>query len=143
MKTRKKALILFLVGIIMFSSLCQPVQAESEGLRYNYVSTVQSVPSVDSSGYLYIAISYTGYNGITTGAKITTYVQKRILGIFWSRVNNGQPNNEWVDNVSGWSYHGHHELQLPSTGKYRITSEFTIYAATGSEPITCQSTVTY
>lgn len=142
MKTNK-VLILFLAVIVMFSSLCQPVYADSEGLRYNYVISADSVPSVDSTGYLYVSFSYTGYNGITTGAKITTYVQKRILGIFWTKVDNGQPNNEWVDNVTGSSYRGHHELQLSSTGTYRVTSEFIIYATTGSEPITCQSTIVY
>ena len=142
MKTNK-VLVLFLAVLIMISASCQPAHADSEGLRYSYVSSVYSVPTVDSSGFLYIAILYTGYSGITTGAKITTYVQKRILGIFWTRVNNGQPNNEWVDNVTGSSYRGHHELQLSSTGTYRVTSEFVIYATTGSEPITCQSTIVY
>ncbi len=139
----RKVIVLFLTVLLMFSSLCQPVHADSEGLRYSYVSSAKSIPSVNSSGFLYIAISYSGYSGVTTGAKITTYVQKRILGIFWNRVNNGQPNNEWVDNVSGSSYNGHHELQLSSTGTYRVTTEFTIYAVSGSEPITCQNTVVY
>ena len=130
------SILLFLTVLLMFSSLCQPVHADSEGLRYSYVSRADSIPSVDASGQLYIAISYVGYNGITTGAKITTYVQKRTLGIFWIKVNNGEPDNEWVDNVSGSSYNGDHELHLSSTGTYRITSEFTIYAATGSEPQT-------
>jgi hypothetical protein len=142
MKTNK-VIVLFFAVLVMISSFCQEACANSEGLRFSYVSSVKSVPAVDSSGNLYISISYTGYSGITTGAKITTYVQKRTLGIFWTKVNNGQPNNEWVDNVSGSSNSVDHELQLSSTGTYRVTSEFVIYATTGSEPITCQSTIVY
>ena len=143
MKTKNNALILFLAVLVMFSALHQPVNAANEGLRYSSIKSAELYANANAAGLLSIDITYSGYNGITTGAKITTYVQKRTLGIFWTKVNNGQPNNEWVDNVSGSSNSISHSLQLSSSGTYRVTSAFTIYATSGNESFSLQRTITY
>ena len=143
MKTKINFSVLLLAICIMFCSFGSVVHADNEGLRYSSISDADLSAYVSASGLLSLEASYTGYSGITTGAKITTYVQKKTLGLFWIKVNNGQANNEWVDNLSGSSNDADHSLQLSSTGTYRVTASYTIYATSGNESFTLQRTVTY
>ena len=73
---------------------------------------------------LKIYYDYTGLSGKTTKVVITTYIEKKTLGLFWSRVENGQPNNQWVDT----SY----TFQLSSTGTYRVTVTYKVYGSGGA-----------
>lgn len=99
---------------------------------YNNVINTDSSASISSSGVLTVTNSYSGINSVTTKATITTYVEKRVLGIFWSRVDIGQTNDEWVDTVYNYKYSGSHSVQLSSTGTYRVTVEYVIYGSGGS-----------
>lgn len=139
----KKFILFLLIASILINSLSLPVHAEAGDLRYSYIDSADLSAQITTAGLLSIEAFYFGYNEITTGAKITTYVQKKVLGLFWTKVNNGQPNNEWIDNCSGSSGGINHSLQLSSTGTYRVTCSFSIYATTGSESFDLQRTVEY
>ena len=89
---------------------------------YNNVKSANTVISIDNSGKLTITYKYTGSSSITTKAVITTYIEQKVLGLFWSRINIGTTNNEWVDTIKKSSYSGSRTFQLASKGTYRVTA---------------------
>lgn len=115
-----------------------------EGFRYNNVSAATATMSINSSGLMTINYKVNGYPNITTQIVIKTYIEKSFLGLFWVRVNNGQPNNEWVDTINNYSYNGNRTFQLSSTGTYRTTVKYTVYGTGGSpDEIEKKITATY
>ena len=97
-----------------------------------------------SSGVLYITNAYTiKPNSGFSNAEIHTYVERRVLGVIWVKVDNGQPDKTWVDTSTSTSYTKNYSLTLPQTGTYRVTAEFTFYGSYGSEPASDQATVVY
>lgn len=54
---------------------------------------------------------------------VKTYIEKRYLGIFWSRVNTGTKDNEWTDKFNKRYFVGSHAFQLSESGTYRATIE--------------------
>ena len=87
--------------------------------------------STNSSGETTIHIGYVGYVNITTGATTTTKVEKRFLGLFWKKVDIGTTDNVWVDGFTGVNGSTTHTVQLPSHGKYRVTTDFDVYGVSG------------
>ena len=87
---------------------------------------------------------FQGIRGKTTKGEITTYVEKKTLGLFWTRVDIGQPNNQWVDVVYDYLYDGTHTFQLSNHGTYRITVVYVISGSGGAaDTITQTMTKTY
>lgn len=97
----------------------------------NALSTTTSM-NINSSGKMTISYKYSGYANITTKAVITTYVEKKTLGLFWSRVDIGTTNDEWVDTVNDYRYTGSRTYQLSSSGTYRVTVVYKIYGSGGA-----------
>ncbi len=54
---------------------------------------------------------------------IKTYIEQRIMGIFWRRVDIGISNNEWTDRVGKRFNIGSHAAYLSESGMYRATIE--------------------
>lgn len=94
---------------------------------YNNVVTVDSAETISSSGKLTARYSYDRSRGVTTRAVNATYVEKKTLGLFWSRVDIETTNDEWVDTISHYTYTESYSVQLASTGTYRITFKFVVY----------------
>lgn len=99
---------------------------------YNNVVTTDSTASISSSGKLTVRNSYDGEDGVTTKAIITTYVEKKVLGLFWTRVDIGTTDDEWVDTIYDHVYTGSHSIQLSSEGTYRITVKYVVYGTGGA-----------
>ena len=77
-------------------------------------------------------------------AIITTYVEKKVLGLFWSRVDIGQTDNKWIDVRYDNVYTGTHSVQLSDKGTYRVTSEFVMYGSGGpADTVTETATTEY
>ena len=68
--------------------------------RYNNVGYVDTQMNISSSGKMSINYSYRGFPSSTTKAEITTCIEKRTLGIFWSKVDIGQPDNRLCEKKS-------------------------------------------
>lgn len=144
MQKSTRFLTFFLTVILMISVFSSIVSAADFTVYYNNTATADTSASVSITGLLTISNRFTGFPSITTHAVITTYVEKRFLGLFWSRVDIGQTDNEWVDTIYDYTYVGGHTFQLTSTGTYRVTAEYTIYGSGGDpDVITCESTVVY
>lgn len=99
---------------------------------YNDLVTTNTTAVISSSGKLTASYSYDGSKNDVAKAVVTTYVEKKVLGLFWTRVDIGTTNDEWVDTIYDYAYTGSHSFQLSSEGKYRVTFEFAIYGTDGS-----------
>ena len=120
-KPKKNELALFLSFVLFVFSFIVPVKAvgPEKSLYYNNATMVASI----SSGTLSITDSYRVASGKGfTGANIHTFVERKVLGIFWVKVNNGQANNTWIDTSSALLYSKTYSLVLPQTGTYRVTA---------------------
>lgn len=132
MKTTRR-IIAALQVLLLFASLIFSVSAAGEVTPYyNNTSSARTTATISSSGMLTVTNSYYGFEGETTKAVITTYVEKKFLGLFWTRVDIGTTDDEWVDTVYDYTYSGTHTFQLTSTGTYRITATYVISGTGGA-----------
>lgn len=136
-KIIKRALASILVlclSVVPFCSVSASAATPQDEIMplYNNVSNATANLGISDSGKMTINYSYVGSSGITTKAVITTYIEKKILGLFWSRVDIGTTNDEWVDTINNYKYTGSRTYQLSSSGTYRVTIKFKIYGTGGS-----------
>lgn len=148
MTTLKKTIFtsasLLLILTCIFSIVAIPASAANIMPYYNNTVSAQSSASLSSTGTLTINNKYTGISGTTTKAVITTYVEKKTLGIFWKKVDIGQTDNKWVDTIYNYKYSGSHSVQLHSKGTYRIKVNYEIYGTGGAvDKIPYEITKTY
>ncbi len=131
--------------LLLFVTMIFPAYAAGEITPYyNNVSTARTTASVSSSGLLTINNRYNGFEGETTKAVITTYIEKKVLGLFWTRVDIGITDDQWVDTVYNYTYSGSHTFQLTSGGTYRVTVTFVVSGTGGAaDEIVKTQEVTY
>lgn len=147
-KQIKKILVITLMLCLSVTSII-PVSAENlpkNGIipLYNNTKIVRTYCNVNDNGLLTISYNVDGYSKKTTKIVITTYVEKKVLGLFWNRVDNGQPNEEWVDTIYNYKYNDTRTFSLSSTGKYRVNVTYEIYGSGGSaDNVPYQAEVTY
>ena len=111
---------------------------------YNNTKVVRTYCNVNDNGLLTISYNVDGFSDRTTKIVITTYVEREVLGLFWNRVVNGQPNDEWVDTIHNYKYNGSRTFKLSSTGRYRVNVTYKIYGSGGSaDTVPYQAEVTY
>ena len=133
MKTRIIALLI--LTIILSSFFVTAAASDVSTRSLNNTSSTSTNFTISTSGNACISVSYNGYKNVTTGAKITSYIEKRTLGIFWSKVDIGQTNNEWVDTSTDYLDAFVHNFQLPSTGTYRATVVYEISGTGGATDV--------
>ena len=107
-KTKNTVLCVLFVAVLMFSTAMVAFAASPYETRFNNTVTAISAASISDDGVLTVTNMYQGIKGTTTKGEITTYIEKKILGLYWMRVNIGQPNNQWLDVVYNYSYYGSH-----------------------------------
>lgn len=145
----KRRLISLILLMLVLSSVVLTVAAATvsdSGVmpRYNNTASTSTNFTITTAGKATITAIYNGHKGITTGARITSYIEKRTLGIFWSKVDIGQPNNEWVDISTDYADAFGHEFYLQDTGTYRATVVYEISGTGGAtDVIDFDKTVTY
>ena len=133
-----------LVMIMLVMSIIVPIKKADAATMYNNTTLASAVPSVNSSGQLDVVLSVDGIKGKTNRIEVELYVEKRILGIFWTKVDIGYPNNIWTDAVNNYMYRNTFSMLLPSTGTFRVTVTYTVSGTGGmSDIITCTGTVNY
>lgn len=144
----KKLLVAILTVCLVVVPLCHVSAAviEQEEIMpmFNNTGNASVVVSINDSGKMTITYQYVGFSGITTHAVVTSYIEKRTLGVFWTRVENGQTDNQWVDTLNGYSATGTRTCNLSQTGTYRVTAIYKVYGSGGAaDEIECQATATY
>ena len=132
---------LIIAIILILNSSTSAFAVFSYEPKFNNTITANSVASISDGGLLTITNKYQGIKGTTTKGEITTYVEKKTMGFFWTRVDIGQPDNQWHDVIYNYMYIGDHTFQLASHGTYRITVIYVI-SGTGGDPDTITRTTT-
>ncbi len=148
MKRQFKRLLVAVLTVCLLVVPLYPVSAAAPQNEimplFNNTASASVVIGINDSGKMTINYQYVGFSGITTHAVITTYIEKKTLGLFWTRVENGQPNNQWVDTVNGHSATGTRTCQLAEKGTFRVTAVYKVYGSGGAaDEIECQATDTY
>lgn len=142
MKKRGICLILLLCTVFMtLGGYCKKANAAT---TFNNTIHADLSSYVTSTGKLHSTLTVDGKKNITSLIEADLYVEKRVLLIFWTRVNIGYPNNTWHDSTTNYLYSNYFEFQLSDTGTYRITVTYTVSGSGGaSDVINCTNTVTY
>ena len=136
---KHRAISLFLILVIL-SSFAMSVSAAVIGNDtvmpcLNNTSGTSTNFTITTSGKATITAVYNGHRGITTGATVTSYIEKRTLGLFWTKVDIGEPNNEWVDTSTDYSDAFGHEFWLEDKGTYRATVVYEISGTGGATDV--------
>ena len=132
---KKRGLCLILLLCTVFMTIAGYTRSAKAATTYNNTSSASISSYVDSNGKLHSLLIVTGIKGITTLIEADLYVEKRILGIFWKKIDIGYPNNIWHDSTTSFHFYNEFITQLPSTGTYRVKVTYTVSGSGGSADI--------
>ena len=140
----KKVVCIAVAFVMAMSTFSAFAAAQMVEPYFNNTVTASNRASVSSSGELTITNSFTAGKNVFSKAIVTTYVEKKVLGLFWSRVDIGQTDNKWIDVRYDNVYDGTHSVQLSDKGTYRVTTEFVVYGSGGpADTVTETATTEY
>lgn len=128
----KRTIVLLLSCLLFIGCISLPVSAaEAPEIMpyYNNVMKTSSSFSIDASGTGTVKASYAGFSGVTESVTVTIKIQKKTLGLVWTKVDIGVPNNEIVVNSTNVNDNFIYTVPLDTTGNYRAVITYT---ATGS-----------
>ena len=136
MKKLKKLLACLLIMATMVAVI--PVGAfaeENSGItpRYSNVNACSLSFIISDNGLAQVKVSYEGRVGYMTQVRSEIYLQKRVLGIFWKKVDIGVTDNVWVDTSTEDMYCFTHAAQLQDTGTYRAVFNVTFSGTGGAD----------
>lgn len=126
--TAKKGISLLLTLLLAFPFFSSFASAAEITPYYNNVASVSSDAIISGSGYMEVTNKYFGLPGQIDHVVIKTKIEKKTLGIFWFDVDGG----EWTDTLYRDTYTGSHGVQLPESGTYRVTVNYTFYGKSGA-----------
>lgn len=140
----KKVTVFALALLMLVMSVLVPMKKAEAAMMYNNTYDADLFCTINSSGQLQASLSVTGYKSKTTHISVELYVEKKVLGLFWSRVDIGYTNNVWTDSTTNYRYSNSFTTNLSSTGTYRVTVTYTVSGTGGvSDIIVKTSTVSY
>ena len=143
-KSIKRIIILGMTFLTLISSLIVPRRISKAAITFNNTISASMDCDVTTNGNLIVVMDVLGISGTTTQISVELYVEKRILGIFWKKVDIGCANNTWTDSTASYTYSNICSFQLNSTGTYRVTVTYTVSGSGGTpDVITVRDTVTY
>lgn len=128
------AILMTLITLLNFASFSIYASENAEvSPCLNNGSNSTSRFGISSSGLSEVSVSYNGIKGTTTKVTITTYIQKKTLGLFWTKVDIGAENKEWIDTLTDVNGYISHKYQLSSTGTYRAVIKIVFSGTGGSD----------
>lgn len=134
----KKLISTLLAIITLFSFITLPVYASesstvapylNNGDRYSFVF------AISSTGLSEVNVTYSGISGVTQKVTVTTYLQKKTFGLFWTKVDIGTTNDEWVDTSTKITGTFTHQFKLSSTGTYRAVTKIVFSGNGGADDV--------
>ena len=127
-----KKFLSLLLTVVFCVVLVLPIYASNEGIMPCYNNTASAVVefTISDTGSARVTCGYNGYYGITTNATVNCKIEKRTL-FWWSDVDGA----EWTDYLEGSRSEIQHLIQLPKSGKYRLTYEITVYGSGGAPDV--------
>lgn len=130
--------------LICFSVFVSQTISAKAAPRYVTPSYVSSTMAINDQGVMTITYQYSSDSSNTSKVEITTYIEKRTLGIFWTRVDIGTPDNQWTDTIYNYRYTGSRTYQLSDTGTYRAKVTYNFYSnSVLTDTVECEDTDTY
>ncbi len=133
---KTKILSFIMVFMVLVSLFTNSVYAASTYTN-NTIATNTNF-YISDSGMAMVSTSYTGREGITTGATISITISKRSFLFFWNEVVTHTLYSTEVDYTNVYKY------QLSSTGTYKCEVEYCISGTGGADDIlTFEDTETY
>ena len=140
----KRGTVFALALLMLVMSVFVPMKKAEAAMMYNNAYDADLYCTINSNGHLQASLSVTGYVKKTTHISVELYVEKRILGLFWSRVDIGCTNNIWTDSTSNYSYSNLFTTNLSSSGTYRVTATYTVSGTGGTADVIVKtSTASY
>lgn len=128
---KTKRIIAVVMSLVLILACCPiAVSADTPTPYMNNTMGTSTGFSINSAGKANITVAYSGIPGITTGAKITSYIERK-SGSSWIRVPNGTSYNIWIDNPTSTSFATEHSTTVTIRGEYRAVITYNIY---GSRP---------
>ena len=124
---KTKILSFIMATVFIFSVLAVTVYAASV---YNN-NTIRTSTGfiISDSGLASVYTSYTGREGITTGATITITIKKRSFLIFWNEVTTHTLYSTDVE------YSNTYDYQLSGSGTYKCEVEYVISGTGGADDV--------
>ena len=127
----KKALAVILTLVFCFLMVIPAFATETAVTpRYNNVVKDNTRFYITSDGEAQVRLEFIGYEGITTGATITTKIQKKVLW-WWNDVDGAS----WTDEVSGYEFSTTHYYNLSKSATYRLVYEYQIRGTGGATDV--------
>ena len=127
----KKAISLALCCFLMLGFFVTVASAEAPSKavtpRLNNVGVVKTLFEI-VDGVAVIKLSYSGYEGVTTYATITTTLQKRSFLFFWNDVE------EWINGTHSVNWSKEHTYPV-SSGTYRVKVKYEIEGTGGATDV--------
>lgn len=127
-----KRILTFVLAIIVLCGMVLPICAIGNGATPYYNNTARATArfNIGETGEAVITLSYSGYTTCTTGATITSKIQKLVSGD-WVDVNGAS----WIDECEEVRKTVQHTKQLTSTGTYQLVYEFEVRGTGGDADI--------
>lgn len=122
---RKVAFLMMVVTLVL--SVITPFSASAATPRLNNTHMTNDNFFI-KDGVATVAVAYTGYSNLTTGALVTIQLQRKSL-LWWSDVCT------WTISFAGWTNSTTKTTQLSKTGEYRAIIEYTISGSGGADDV--------
>ncbi len=139
MKKQIKKIVAVVLMLCLFTATVTSVSAANvdDGIMpcLNNTMVVTTAMTIDTDGELTISYEYIGFSGVTTKAVVTTYIEKKVWGFFWERVDTGTTNDEYVDTFYKEEHFWNRVGTLSQSGTYRVTVQYKIYGSGGSADV--------
>ena len=146
-----KRLLKYILSVLVFAGaailifFASKVDAKTDPIRkYNNTNYVSTSGEITEDGVITVHMRYEGIRDSAYKAEIRVYIEKRILGLFWTKAALGETGDQWNTTVEDVRYEGSYSFKLPSKGTYRVHVSYTIYGNGGAaDVIEEQFTVSY
>lgn len=82
-------------------------------------------------GEAHVSVRYSAKADVFTQAKLTVKIQKKFLGLFWTTVDIGTTNDEWVAYSTDINGQFYNYFNVDGTGTYRAVFCVEMYGTSG------------
>lgn len=144
MKRRFTIIWLFILAFILLFANVSSVFAANEGVapRWSNCNKYTFSFNVLDPGEAHISVSYIAESGVFVQAKSTVKIQKKFLGLFWTTVDIGTTNDEWVEYCTDVYGDLYNYFPVSGTGTYRAVFKLEITGTNGSVDV-IEDTIEY
>lgn len=148
MKRTLNRLLALILSILMLCTAVMPISAAETNLTNYTVENSNTVTpylnnyfehsfhfGIDNTGNADVVITYIGEEEYFTQAKITVKIQKRVLLLFWTTVDIGEPDNIWTETSTEVYGSFIKSFQIEKTGTYRAVITFEVSGTGGATDV--------